>query len=124
MNGNVCVSLFQKGEPAGPLPNEDGREQLMFEVPLSDSGSAGLGVSLKGNKSRETGEDLGIFIKSIIHGGAAFKVNSYILLISKSLYCTHNFFHAMLVLSFSILAILYSLELGILCVFGRASRLG
>lgn len=46
----------------------------MFEVPLNDSGSAGLGVSLKGNKSRETSEDLGIFIKSIIHGGAAYKV--------------------------------------------------
>lgn len=46
----------------------------MFEVPLNDSGSAGLGVSLKGNKSRETGEDLGIFIKSVIHGGAAYKV--------------------------------------------------
>lgn len=53
---------------------EDGREQLMYEIPLNDTGSAGLGVSLKGNKSRETGEDLGIFIKSIIHGGAAYKV--------------------------------------------------
>ncbi|CAJ1078845.1 partitioning defective 3 homolog B isoform X2 [Xyrichtys novacula] len=52
---------------------ENGKEQLMFEVPLNDSGSAGLGISLKGNKSRETGEDLGIFIKSIIHGGAAYK---------------------------------------------------
>ncbi|XP_049583325.1 partitioning defective 3 homolog B isoform X1 [Syngnathus scovelli] len=52
---------------------ENGKEQLMFEVPLNDSGSAGLGVSLKGNKSRETGEDLGIFIKSVIHGGAAYK---------------------------------------------------
>ncbi|XP_056891205.1 partitioning defective 3 homolog B isoform X1 [Takifugu flavidus] len=52
---------------------ENGKEQLTFEVPLNDSGSAGLGISLKGNKSRETGEDLGIFIKSIIHGGAAYK---------------------------------------------------
>uniref|UniRef100_A0A672GZQ9 PDZ domain-containing protein n=1 Tax=Salarias fasciatus TaxID=181472 RepID=A0A672GZQ9_SALFA len=52
---------------------EMGKEQLMFEVPLNDTGSAGLGISLKGNKSRETGEDLGIFIKSIIHGGAAYK---------------------------------------------------
>uniref|UniRef100_A0A3Q0QRV2 PDZ domain-containing protein n=1 Tax=Amphilophus citrinellus TaxID=61819 RepID=A0A3Q0QRV2_AMPCI len=51
----------------------DGREQLMYEIPLNETGSAGLGVSLKGNKSRETGEDLGIFIKSIIHGGAAYK---------------------------------------------------
>lgn len=60
-----CVPVF--------VP-ETGKEQLMFEVQLNDSGSAGLGISLKGNKSRETGEDLGIFIKSIIHGGAAYKV--------------------------------------------------
>ncbi|KAK5847609.1 hypothetical protein PBY51_016723 [Eleginops maclovinus] len=62
-----------KGEEEGSLVLEDGREQLMYEIPLNESGSAGLGVSLKGNKSRETGEDLGIFIKSIIHGGAAYK---------------------------------------------------
>lgn len=63
--------------PRGPVfVSENGKEQLMFEVPLNDSGSAGLGISLKGNKSRETGEDLGIFIKSIIHGGAAYKVTS------------------------------------------------
>uniref|UniRef100_A0A8C9S5Y9 Par-3 family cell polarity regulator beta b n=1 Tax=Scleropages formosus TaxID=113540 RepID=A0A8C9S5Y9_SCLFO len=62
-----------KGEHTSTLMSEEGKEQLMFEIPLNDSGSAGLGVSLKGNKSRETGEDLGIFIKSIIHGGAAYK---------------------------------------------------
>uniref|UniRef100_A0A8C4GZ81 PDZ domain-containing protein n=1 Tax=Dicentrarchus labrax TaxID=13489 RepID=A0A8C4GZ81_DICLA len=62
-----------KGEEAGSVVLEDGREQLMYEIPLNETGSAGLGVSLKGNKSRETGEDLGIFIKSIIHGGAAYK---------------------------------------------------
>ncbi|XP_020775984.2 partitioning defective 3 homolog B isoform X2 [Boleophthalmus pectinirostris] len=60
--------------PRGPYYiSESGKEQLMFEIPLNDTGSAGLGVSLKGNKSRETGEDLGIFVKSIIHGGAAYK---------------------------------------------------
>ncbi|TRZ00197.1 hypothetical protein DNTS_032264, partial [Danionella cerebrum] len=62
-----------KGELTGPLLSQDGKEQLMFEIPLNDSGSAGLGASLKGNKARDTGEDLGIFIKSIIHGGAAHK---------------------------------------------------
>ncbi|TDG96206.1 hypothetical protein EPR50_G00237580 [Perca flavescens] len=62
-----------KDEEVGSLVLEDGREQLMYEIPLNESGSAGLGVSLKGNKSRETGEDLGIFIKSIINGGAAYK---------------------------------------------------
>ncbi|XP_077010911.1 partitioning defective 3 homolog B isoform X3 [Tamandua tetradactyla] len=62
-----------KGEPDCYAPSLETTEQLTFEIPLNDSGSAGLGVSLKGNKSRETGTDLGIFIKSIIHGGAAFK---------------------------------------------------
>ncbi|NXM71551.1 PAR3L protein, partial [Serilophus lunatus] len=62
-----------KGEPNCSLFSPETTEQLTFEIPLNDSGSAGLGVSLKGNKSRETGADLGIFIKSVIHGGAAFK---------------------------------------------------
>ncbi|KAM4776915.1 partitioning defective 3 homolog B isoform 7-T7 [Cyanocitta cristata] len=62
-----------KGEPNCSIFSPETTEQLTFEIPLNDSGSAGLGVSLKGNKSRETGADLGIFIKSIIHGGAAFK---------------------------------------------------
>ncbi|NXG06121.1 PAR3L protein, partial [Sakesphorus luctuosus] len=62
-----------KGEPNCSIFSPETTEQLTFEIPLNDSGSAGLGVSLKGNKSRETGDDLGIFIKSVIHGGAAFK---------------------------------------------------
>uniref|UniRef100_A0A8D2NFL9 Partitioning defective 3 homolog B n=1 Tax=Zonotrichia albicollis TaxID=44394 RepID=A0A8D2NFL9_ZONAL len=62
-----------KGEPNCSFFSPETTEQLTFEIPLNDSGSAGLGVSLKGNKSRETGADLGIFIKSVIHGGAAFK---------------------------------------------------
>lgn len=52
------------------------REFLTFEIPLSDSGSAGLGVSVKGNRSKENHADLGIFVKSIINGGAASKVRS------------------------------------------------
>ncbi|NWH21129.1 PAR3L protein, partial [Grus americana] len=62
-----------KGEPNCSILSPETTEQLTFEIPLNDSGSAGLGVSLKGNKSRESGADLGIFIKSVIHGGAAFK---------------------------------------------------
>lgn len=68
--------IHQKGEPYCNVLSLDTTEQLTFEIPLNDSGSAGLGVSLKGNKSRETGADLGIFIKSIIHGGAAYKVGN------------------------------------------------
>ncbi|XP_057178189.1 partitioning defective 3 homolog isoform X2 [Triplophysa rosa] len=49
------------------------REFMTFEIPLNDSGSAGLGVSVKGNRTKESHADLGIFVKSIITGGAACK---------------------------------------------------
>ncbi|XP_075870985.1 partitioning defective 3 homolog [Nelusetta ayraudi] len=49
------------------------QEFRTFEIPLNDSGSAGLGVSVKGNRSKENNTDLGIFVKSIINGGAASK---------------------------------------------------
>lgn len=55
----------------------DGKQEFMtFEIPLNDSGSAGLGVSVKGNRSKENQADLGIFVKSIINGGAASKVSN------------------------------------------------
>uniref|UniRef100_A0A672JR56 Par-3 family cell polarity regulator alpha, b n=1 Tax=Salarias fasciatus TaxID=181472 RepID=A0A672JR56_SALFA len=70
-----CLSaLLQKAEEDELVLTPDGtREFLTFEIPLSDSGSAGLGVSVKGNRSKENHADLGIFVKSIINGGAACK---------------------------------------------------
>lgn len=66
---------MQKTEEDELVLTPDGtREFLTFEIPLSDSGSAGLGVSVKGNRSKENHADLGIFVKSIINGGAACKV--------------------------------------------------
>ncbi|XP_074841080.1 partitioning defective 3 homolog isoform X5 [Carettochelys insculpta] len=63
-----------KSEDEDLVLTPDGtREFLTFEVPLNDSGSAGLGVSVKGNRSKENHADLGIFVKSIINGGAASK---------------------------------------------------
>ncbi|XP_068942591.1 partitioning defective 3 homolog isoform X17 [Petaurus breviceps papuanus] len=63
-----------KAEDEDLVLTPDGtREFLTFEVPLNDSGSAGLGVSVKGNRSKENHADLGIFVKSIINGGAASK---------------------------------------------------
>ncbi|KAM7155422.1 partitioning defective 3 homolog isoform 11-T11 [Molossus nigricans] len=63
-----------KAEEEDVVLTPDGtREFLTFEVPLNDSGSAGLGVSVKGNRSKENHADLGIFVKSIINGGAASK---------------------------------------------------
>ncbi|XP_066483891.1 partitioning defective 3 homolog isoform X1 [Tiliqua scincoides] len=97
MGGTVSLLVFRQEETFHPrelnteqsqsqIPKEtkaeedelvltpDGtREFLTFEVPLNDSGSAGLGVSVKGNRSKENHADLGIFVKSIINGGAASK---------------------------------------------------
>ncbi|MBN3311151.1 partitioning defective 3 homolog isoform X2 [Amia ocellicauda] len=66
--------LLEKTEEEDLVLTPDGtREFLTFEIPLNDSGSAGLGVSVKGNRSKENHADLGIFVKSIINGGAACK---------------------------------------------------
>ena len=50
---------------------------MTFEIALNDTGSAGLGVSVKGKTKRieenDCSVDLGIFIKTVINGGAASK---------------------------------------------------
>ncbi|ESO81975.1 hypothetical protein LOTGIDRAFT_90066, partial [Lottia gigantea] len=50
-------------------------EVILLDIPLNNSEATGLGVSVKG-KSISTPQgtkDLGIFIKSVMPGGAAFK---------------------------------------------------
>nr|CAD7257930.1 unnamed protein product [Timema shepardi] len=56
------------------------REILTFDIPVHDTEKAGLGVSVKGkttashnssNNSAGSSIDLGIFVKSVLHGGAA-----------------------------------------------------
>ena len=53
------------------------RHLLTFEIALNDTGSAGLGVSVKGKTKRiednDCSIDLGIFVKTVINGGAASK---------------------------------------------------
>eukprot|EP00066_Takifugu_rubripes_P030634 XP_011619900.1 PREDICTED: partitioning defective 3 homolog isoform X3 [Takifugu rubripes] len=84
MDRTVNLLAIRQEDPLLPRevqPEEDGmvltsdlsQEFLTFEIPLNDSGSAGLGVSVKGNRSKEKHTDLGIFVKSIINGGAASK---------------------------------------------------
>ncbi|XP_054893280.1 partitioning defective 3 homolog isoform X3 [Poeciliopsis prolifica] len=83
MDGMVNLLVLRQEDPLLPrevkqdndtMVTPDGTgEFLTFEIPLNDSGSAGLGVSVKGNRSKENHADLGIFVKSIIHGGAASK---------------------------------------------------
>ncbi|KAL8587052.1 hypothetical protein ACOMHN_023442 [Nucella lapillus] len=55
--------------------SERSPEVYHLEIALNDTGSAGLGVSVKGNtNATETGpKDLGIFVKGVINGGAASK---------------------------------------------------
>ncbi|KPM11483.1 PDZ domain containing protein 9 [Sarcoptes scabiei] len=51
------------------------REVMTFQIPLNDTGSAGLGISVKGKSVTTEGKpkDSGIYIKSVLHGGAASK---------------------------------------------------
>ncbi|KAM7370152.1 hypothetical protein PAMP_011430 [Pampus punctatissimus] len=84
MGGTVNLSVIRQDDsmlPREVQPDEDDmvltpdgtREFMTFEIPLNESGSAGLGVSVKGNRAKENHADLGIFVKSIINGGAASK---------------------------------------------------
>uniref|UniRef100_A0A914ZUL6 PDZ domain-containing protein n=1 Tax=Parascaris univalens TaxID=6257 RepID=A0A914ZUL6_PARUN len=54
-----------------------GEEEILnLDIALNETGSAGLGVSLKARavmKPDGTRQDCGIFIKKVLHGGAAFK---------------------------------------------------
>jgi len=52
---------------------------MTFDIPLRDTSSAGLGITLKGKTSIVDGQsiDLGIFVKSILTGGAAYRVKFY-----------------------------------------------
>lgn len=55
------------------------KEILTFEIPLNDTGSAGLGVRVKGKATVVDGEnkDQGIFVMNVITGGAASKVTNF-----------------------------------------------
>lgn len=74
----VCIKA-QDGIPASDhsIVKNDAKPQILtFDIPLNDTSSAGLGITLKGKTSIVDGQtiDLGIFIKSILTGGAASRV--------------------------------------------------
>ncbi|GMR41725.1 hypothetical protein PMAYCL1PPCAC_11920, partial [Pristionchus mayeri] len=53
-----------------------GWEEMVLSIPLNNSGSAGLGVSLKARvtvKNDRSRHDCGIFVKKLLHGGAAHR---------------------------------------------------
>ncbi|CAD5117588.1 DgyrCDS6346 [Dimorphilus gyrociliatus] len=72
---NSCASPDTEQSPEDhqtPPDEEVGKEEILeFEVASNDTNSAGLGVAVKG-KIDDNGH-VGLFIKSIIPGGAAFK---------------------------------------------------
>jgi len=100
---DMIVSRQEQETSSPPLPRKMNQQEepkplnaevevLTFAIPLNDTGSAGLGVSVKGKTQRirqrieqqvdssaekeeeeDVMVDLGIFVKSVIHGGAASK---------------------------------------------------
>ena len=64
---------------------------MTFDIPLRDTSSAGLGITLKGKTSIIDGQsiDLGIFIKSILTGGAAYRVNFLVSIFKKTNFVIH-----------------------------------
>ena len=74
LDHNFMGSGAVPGSGGGDFPWKQ-RQVLTFDIPVHDSERAGLGVSVKG-KTTSSGAgagnvDLGIFVKSVIHGGAA-----------------------------------------------------
>jgi hypothetical protein len=78
----TCIAIyFQVNEESTLYLREQGKQVLTFKIPLNYSGAAGLGVSVKGkvdevDNGRNSPQDKGIFVKSVIAGGAAQKVNT------------------------------------------------
>ena len=67
------VSVNSSGDLVFPWKH---REILTLDIPVHDTERAGLGVSVKGKTTGGGAKgivDLGIFVKSVIHGGAASK---------------------------------------------------
>ncbi|VDP20640.1 unnamed protein product [Heligmosomoides polygyrus] len=62
--------------PSSQMQTAPKADELELVIPLNDTGSAGLGVSLKARvtvRTNGTRQDCGIFIKNVLHGGAAHK---------------------------------------------------
>ena len=69
-----CTFKSVKSSEDVVLSPRKNRMILTLDIPVHDSEKAGLGVSVKGkttNTDENTNMDLGIFIKSVLHGGAA-----------------------------------------------------
>lgn len=73
---NVLQPTEKSGDDVS-LVSMKNKEIISLDIPLNDTGSAGLGVSVKGKTIPTPGQgtrDSGIFIKAVINGGAASRV--------------------------------------------------
>ena len=73
------LQLLEKVEDCSTLAIMQNKDLLQFDIPLTVTGSARLGVSVKEIilTTEEGTRDLGVFVKAIINGGAASKVQCY-----------------------------------------------
>lgn len=55
-----------------PAPTSDSPQELDLTIQLNETGSAGLGLSVKGKTDGRI--DRGIFVKNVITGGACYRV--------------------------------------------------
>ncbi|XP_050439325.1 partitioning defective 3 homolog isoform X2 [Adelges cooleyi] len=75
-NNNTVQEYIKSLEESQTFPWRH-KEILTFDIPVHDSEKAGLGISVKGKTSannsndKNSSQDLGIFIKNVLHGGAA-----------------------------------------------------
>lgn len=86
---NVLQPTEKSGDDVS-LVSMKNKEIITLDIPLNDTGSAGLGVSVKGKTVPMPGQgtrDSGIFIKAVINGGAAsrdgrLQVNDQLLVVN------------------------------------------
>ncbi|CAF3675334.1 unnamed protein product [Rotaria sordida] len=76
-DGSLPQDLMNDEIHITDIKNEIKPHIMTFDIPLNDTSSAGLGITLKGKTSIIDGQsiDLGIFVKSILTGGAASRDN-------------------------------------------------
>ncbi|XP_055897160.1 partitioning defective 3 homolog isoform X1 [Biomphalaria glabrata] len=74
--GEPDLLPFQPAQSEPDLDTKGGNlERITLHIPLNETGSAGLGVSVKGKTEtlESNSRDLGIFVKTVLQGGAAYK---------------------------------------------------
>ena len=59
---------------ASPPPQED---ILTLTIPMKGTGSDSLGITVKGKRAGDSNKDDGIYVKSVLKGGAASKVCTF-----------------------------------------------